>query len=133
MAYERSRSPSTPSTPYEVASRGPAIRWARATRLSENEPTHTRSHAPARAIRLTSGYSADSALMSTFQRASGNSSSRSSRSDSGSVPATRAALTCFHGSSAIRPRASVTRSRVASWKATSLPSAVACTSVSKYR
>lgn len=71
--------------------------------------------------------------MSMFQRASGNSSSSSSKSGSGSVPATRASRTCFQDSSAIRPRPSVTRSSVESWKATSFPSAVACTSVSKYR
>ena len=42
------------------------------------------------AIRSSSGCSAGSALMSTFQRASGNSSSSSSKSGTGSVPATRA-------------------------------------------
>ena len=61
-------------------------------------------------IRSTSGTSAGSALMSTFQRRRGNSSRRSSNSGSGSLPPTLACCTSLQGSSAIRPRASVTRS-----------------------
>jgi hypothetical protein len=68
-----------------------------------------------------------------FQRTSGKVSSSSSKSGTGSSPATRARRTLSHGRSAIRPAPSVTRSRVASWKATSFPSRVAWTSVSMYR
>lgn len=119
--------------PYEVARRGPPRRWARATRLSEKEPTQTRSQAPVRLISSSSGTSAGSAFTSTFQRASGKRSSSSSKRGTGSLPATLARATSLHGRSAMRPARSVTRSRVGSWKAASTPSAVRWTSVSRYR
>ena len=42
-----------------------------------------------------------------------------------------AAATSLHGRSAMRPDPSVTRSRTSSWNATSTPSLVTCTSVSR--
>ena len=54
--HERSRRPSTPRAPYEVARRGPRqMPRARGPRASENEPTQTRSQASVRRIRSTSG------------------------------------------------------------------------------
>ncbi|CAM5663450.1 hypothetical protein SHIRM173S_01116 [Streptomyces hirsutus] len=49
---------STPLVPYDVASRGPASRWARTTRASENEPRQTRSQASVRSISSRKGEAA---------------------------------------------------------------------------
>lgn len=54
-AEERSRSPITPPTPYEVASSGPAMRCARASRASVKELTQTRSQARFPRIRFSRG------------------------------------------------------------------------------
>ena len=93
-----------------------------ATLASEKEPTQTRSQAPVRRIRSTSGASAGSALTSTFQRASGELSSSSSKSGGGSFPADAGPAHLVPGEVRYPAPASVTRSSVASWKATSLPS-----------
>ncbi len=79
-------------------------------------------------MRSSRGWRAGSALTSTFQR-SREGFEELLEEGTGSLPATRAWRTSSQGRSAIRPAPSVTRSRVASWKATSLPSDVACTSV----
>ena len=57
--------------------------------------------------------------------------SRSSSRGIGSVPSTRAVATSRHGSSAIRPGRPHVRGRSSSWKATTTPSAVTWTSVSR--
>jgi hypothetical protein len=57
---------------------------------------------------------------------------RSSMRGISSVPLIRAADTSWYGMREIRPRRSVTRSRVRSWKASRIPSWVARVSVSRW-
>ena len=125
------RSNPVPTWPAAVASDGPSARRAARTRRSLNDPMHTRAVAACRLIVSTVGASAESALMSMLSRVVGNSSSSSVSSGTASVPLIRASRTAAYGRSRIAPSTSVTRSRWVSWKATSSPSDVACTSVSR--
>jgi hypothetical protein len=91
----------------------------------------TRSQAAVLASTSTSGLITGESLTSMLNRTSGQAVSSSASTGTGSVPPILAAATCSKLSSAIRPVASVTRSRLLSWNATTVPSAVACASVSR--
>lgn len=110
-----------------------SARRAAASLLEENEQMHTRSQAPVRRNAPASGATTGASFTSRLNRASGQAVSRSSSSGMGSRPPMRAVATSRQGSWEMRPVRSVARSRVLSWKATSVPSAVTCTSVSRYR
>ena len=121
-----------PRGPAPTHNEEPSRSRTRFVRRSENEHTQTRSTASRRSRASTSGSTAASLLGSRLMRVSGRSSRSSSSRRISSVPATRARRTSRHGSSAIAPRASVTRSSEPSWNATATPSAVTCTSVSTW-
>ncbi len=125
------RSAAVPTGPAAVATPGPSARRTARMRRAENEPRQTRSSASSSRSTPRVGARAESALTSMFTRAAGKASSSSESSGTGSVPPTRASRTRSHGRSATSPVPSVTRSRATSWKATTRPSRVACTSVSR--
>ena len=100
--------------------------------MSEKEPTQTRSYAEYSSMRRHNGVTAPAALMSILNRALGRASKSSRSSGIGSRPPIRTLRTVAQGSVAIAPRVSETRSRWSSWKATTSPSLVAWTSVSRW-
>ncbi len=85
-------------------------------------------------MRFTAATSASTvslALQSMFTRAVGNAPSSSSSDGIGALPSTIAVRTSLHGSSLILPGRPHVRIRSSSWKATTTPSAVVRTSVSR--
>ncbi len=114
-------------------SRGPSSLRIAHTRRCENDDTHTRSMAPIRRSRPANGCTPFAFLTSRLSRTSGQRSSTSESNGIGSWPLILAFDTSDQGRSAILPVRSVTRSRLLSWNATTTPSLVACTSVSRYR
>ena len=110
----------------------PRARRVARSRLAEKETTQTRSQALVRRSTSASGAIAGTSFTSRLNRTSGQAASRSSSTGIGSVPPMRAAASPRGSAGAPGPAWPETRSSVLSWKATSTPSAVACTSVSRY-
>ena len=108
-----------------------AARRTAASRRSENDATQTRSSAPVRRTASTSGPMALASLTSMLTRTSGQVPEQVLEQRDRLAAADPGRPHRVQGSSATRPARSVTRSRVRSWKASSTPSAVACTSVSR--
>src|SRR6202140_3451733 len=134
--------------PIDVHTRRFVRARTRSRRRSEYEPMHTRSCASSRCSNAASGPTQTSSLGSMLTRTSGQRVSSSSsvgtwtplpRNGNVAPPSAvnqypaSASRMLASGSLAMWPRLSVTRSRDASWNATSAPSEVMCTSVSRYR
>ncbi len=115
----------------DVATRPPVARRKASRRRWEKEPMQTRSWLPVRSTSSASGRTADADLMSMLNRTSGNASSSSAIVGTACSPAMRARRISSAVSRESSPWLSVTRSSTASWKASSTPSLVACTSVSR--
>ena len=106
----------------------------RRIRRGEKDPTHTRSWAGRGSSSRASGRTAAAALMSMLNRTR-REPLEQRPPWSGSAPGRRSArpATSTSPASSSLPVRSVTRSSAASWKASSTPSRVACTSVSRCR
>lgn len=110
--------------PNDVHSLSPYRDRARASRLSEKEPIHTRSNARAASTTASSGKRTSFDFASRLNLASGKDRSRSSTDDNRPLPWRRTFWRSAHRHSEILPDAALTRSIRASWKATTTPSAV---------
>ncbi len=117
----------------DVATR-PAVRRRNVrSRRPEKEPTRTRSQASRAAMNSASGATAPEALRSMLNREPGKVSNSSARVGTCSSLPMIASSTWAWVRPAISPVRSVTRSSTVSWKASSTPSLVTWTSVSRLR